>query len=202
VRVGECVLEGARATPTKIVPSPRWPSRAPARRRAVGLLAHDHVARGNADVVEEDLTLIERRWPILSSGLPRDTPGRSSGTIATPATLEAEARSIVQNSAATVAIVPFEPTRPSGRESPTPRLFARNGSWRAVRVAEMGLSKASVSLPMVGLGGPPAAMSWLPGPQNRSISSGRPRELRKEAMEARDAETDRESGVPPARVLR
>ena len=48
------------------------------------------------------------RWPSLSSGLPRETPGRSSGTTATPPPLKPWLGSIVQKSAATVAIVPLE----------------------------------------------------------------------------------------------
>ncbi|MCZ7534872.1 MAG: hypothetical protein M5T61_02280 [Acidimicrobiia bacterium] len=51
---------------------------------------------------------LRARCPILSSGLPRETPGRSSGTTATPPCWKPLSPSMVQNSAATVAIVPFD----------------------------------------------------------------------------------------------
>ena len=52
---------------------------------------------------------LSARWPSLFSGLPRDTPGASSGTrhdATPPATPLPE--SMAQNSVATVAIVPFD----------------------------------------------------------------------------------------------
>ena len=74
----------------------------------IRLGSDQHVVGGKARPSNRIAPWLRSRWPSLSRGRPRSTPGPSSSTSATPPPAGPNAGSTVQNRRACVAMVPFE----------------------------------------------------------------------------------------------
>ena len=113
------------------------------------------------------------RCPILSSGLPCDAPGRSSGTMNPPVPFTPSPISTAQNSAVAAAIVPFETHAAfcplMTKKSPSLRATQSGLPYSGVPILS---AKVMKSLPW--LGSVPPQQPISSGEPKRSMSSGRP----------------------------